>query len=44
MISFIFITQRYFAVPKNFTLNSTQYFSTKIPSKLELQQIAFIYS
>ena len=36
-----FFTRSYFAVPKNITLNSTHYFSTKISNKQELQQIAF---
>ena len=36
-----FFTQSYFAVPKNITLNSTHYFSTKFSNKQELQQIAF---
>ena len=40
-ISVFFFTQSYFAVPKNITLNSTHYFSTKISNKQELQQIAF---
>ena len=40
-ISLIFITQSYFAFPKNIRLNSTQYFMMKIPNKQEHQQIAF---
>ena len=32
-ISLIFITQSYFAVPKNITLNSTHYFIMDIPNK-----------
>ena len=32
-ISFLFITQSYFVVPKNIRLNSTQYFIMKIPNK-----------
>ena len=39
-IYFVFITQSYFAVPKNIRLNSTHYFITKIPNNQELQQIA----
>ena len=39
-ISLVFITQSYFAVPKNIKLNSTHYFLMKIPNKGELQQIA----
>ena len=42
-LSFVFITQTYFAVPK-ISLNSMNYFSTKIPNKQELQQIAFNHS
>ena len=40
-ISLVFITQSYFAVPKNIRVNSTHYFTMKIPNKRELQQIAF---
>ena len=36
-ISLVFIAQSYFAVPKNFTLNSTHYFILKIPNKRDLQ-------
>ena len=39
-----FITQSYFAVPKNIRLNSTHYFVMKIPNKRKLQQIAFNHS
>ena len=39
-ISLVFITQSYFAIPKNIKLNSTHYFLMKIPNKGELQQIA----
>ena len=35
-ISLIFITQPYFAVPKNIRLNSTHYYVMKIPIKREL--------
>ena len=35
-ISLVFITQSYFAVPKNIKLNSTHYFIMKIPNKQEL--------
>ena len=42
-ISFIFITQSYFTVPKNIRINSTHYFVMKIPNERELQQIAFLY-
>ena len=40
-ISFAFITQSYFDVPKSIRLNSTHYFIMKIPNKRDLQQIAF---
>ena len=41
-ISVVFITQSYFAVPKNIRLNSTHYcFIMKFPDKRELQQFAF---
>ena len=39
--SLVFITQSYFAVPKNIGLNSVHYFIMKIPNEWELQQIAF---
>ena len=38
--SLVFITQSYFAVPKNIKSNSTNYFVMKIPNEGELQQIA----
>ena len=44
IISFVFITQSYFAVPKNIRLNSTYYFIVKIPNKQEIQEIAFNHS
>ena len=40
-ISLVFITQSYFAIPKNIRLNSTHYFILKIPNKRELQQTSF---
>ena len=40
-ISLVFITQSYFAVPKNIRLNSMHYLIMKIPHKQELQQITF---
>ena len=43
-ISVVFITQPYFAVPKNIRLISTQYFVKKVPNKQELQQISFDHS
>ena len=43
-ISLVFITQSYFAVPKDIRLNLTHCFIVKIPNKQELQQIAFNHS
>ena len=43
-ISFVFITQSYFAIPIDVTLNYTRYFIMKIPNKQEFQQIAFNHS
>ena len=43
-ISLVFITQSYFAAPKNIRPNSTHYFVMKIPNKRELQQIVFNHS
>ena len=43
-ISIVFITQSYFKVPKDVTLNSTHFFIMKIPNKRELQQVALNYS
>ena len=42
--SLVFITQSYFAVPKNVRLNSTHYFIMKIPNMKEHQQIAINHS
>ena len=42
-ISTVFIMQFYFKVPKDVTLDSTNYFIMKIP-RSELQQFAFINS
>ena len=39
-ISLVFITQSYFAVPKDIRLSVTHYFIIKIPNKQELKQIA----
>ena len=39
--SLAFITESYFAAPKNIRLNSTHYFFMKVPNKQKLQQIAF---
>ena len=39
-----FITQSYFAAPKDIRLNSTHYFIMKILNRTELQQIAFNHS
>ena len=43
-ISLVFITQSYFKVPKDITLNYTDFFIMKIPNKRELQQIALNHS
>ena len=43
-ISLVFITQSYFAVPKNIRLNSTHYFVMKIGNKRQLEQTAFNHS
>ena len=43
-ISLVFITQSYFKVPKDVTLNTTHFFITKIPNEIELQQIALKHS
>ena len=43
-ISFFFITQSYFKIPKDVRLNSTHFFITKIPNKRELQQMALSHS
>ena len=43
-ISFVFITQSYFKVPKDVRFNSTHFFIMKIPNKRELQQIALNHS
>ena len=43
-LSFVFITQSYFKVPKDFRLNSTDVFIMKIPNKRELQEIALNHS
>ena len=43
-ISIVFITQSCFKVPKDFRLNSTDFFIIKIPNKRELQQIATNHS
>ena len=43
-ISIAFITQSYFKLPKDVTLNPTRFFIMKIPNKRELQQIALNYS
>ena len=43
-ISLAFITQSYFKAFKNVRLNSTHYFTIKIPIKRELQQTAINHS
>ena len=42
--SLVFITQSFFAAPKNIRLNSAYYFIMKIPNKRALQEIAFNHS
>ena len=42
-ISIVFITQSYFKVTKDVTLNSTHLLIMKIPNKRELQQIYFCH-
>ena len=43
-ISIVFIMQSYFKVPKDVRLNSTHFFTVKIPNKRELQQIVLNHS
>ena len=43
-ISLVFITQSYFALPKNIRLNSSHYFIMKIQNKQERQQIVLNHS
>ena len=43
-ISFVFISQFYFQMPKTIRLNATHYFIMKIPNKREPQQIALNHS
>ena len=43
-ISFVFITESYFSVPKDVRLNSTHYLITKINNRKELQNIAILQS
>ena len=43
-VSLVLITQSYFKVPKNVTLNTTHFFIMKITSKRELQQTALNHS
>ena len=40
----VFITQSYFAIPKDVTLNYTHFFLCKIPNILEFQQIVLNHS
>ena len=42
-IPLVFVTQSYFAAPKNIRLTSIDYFVKEIPSKRELQKFAFNY-
>ena len=39
-ISYVFITQSYFKVPKDVRLNTNHFFIAKTPNKRELQQVA----
>ena len=43
-ISFVFITQSYFKVPKDFRLNTTYLFIAKVPDKRKIREIAKIHS
>ena len=43
-ISFVFITQSYFKVPKDVRLSSSHFFIMIIPNKRELQEIALNHS
>ena len=43
-VSLVLITQSYFKVPKNVTLNTTHFFIMKITNKRELQQTALNHS
>ena len=43
-ISTVFITQSYFKVPKDVSLNSTHFFILKVPNKRQLQQTALNHS
>ena len=43
-ISFVFITQSYFKVPKTIRLTATHYFIMKILNKTELQHLASNHS
>ena len=43
-VSLVLITQSYFNVPKNVTLNTTHFFIMKITNKRELQQTALNHS
>ena len=43
-ISLIYITQYYFAVPKNIRLSSMHYFIMKIKNKREIQEVALNHS
>ena len=43
-ISLVFISQSYFAVPKNVRINSTHYYIMKIPNKQQIHQTALNHS
>ena len=43
-ISLVFLTQSYFKVPNDVSLNNTHFLISKIPNRTELQQIAINHS
>ena len=43
-ISLVFTAQSYFKVPKDVRLNTSHFFTTKIPNKRELREIAIHHS
>ena len=43
-ISLVFLTQSYFKVPNDVSLNTTHFLISKIPNRTELQQIAINHS
>ena len=42
ILSLVFITQSYFAVPKNIRLNSMHYFIMNVPNKQEFNKLHLI--